>query len=799
MKQLVIAEKPSVAKDLARTLGVPRAGEIYENDQYVISNAIGHLLEPCKPDRQNAAWGGNWTLAQLPMFPNGLRVEPVPATKGQLSLLGRLFARTDIEFVVCATDAGREGELIFRLIYNHFGSQLPIKRFWANSMTDAAIKTAWANLKDGDDYRPLAAAAFARAEADWLVGYNLTRLITVICSNTLFSLGRVQTPVLAMFVRRAREIRDFRPIPFWQIRATFAFDGGEPFQGLWHEGPEFINTHIDDEDRASAIRLQAARGPVQLVDVTRSKKKVLPDLPYDLTALQRDSDNRFGYSAIKTLEIAQALYEKHKAITYPRTDSRYLTKDLLDQMEKHAAAIHPHYLDLAEKVIERINNKEIKPPRCVDDSMVTDHHAIIPTENMITLSALSEEERNVYNLVCRRFLAAFLGPQVYFSTVLTLNAGGHTFKAFGQQLLVPGWLAAEPWRDEKKAALPWLQEEDDLQIGKVDAEKHKTTPPAHYTNASILAAMQYAGKDVDDEELAYHMRDKGLGTSATRAQILETLLKRQYIEQNGRRLIATAKGEHLISILEENQMAAPELMMLLEPELTGEWEKALNNMANSAQDPGNEFRQFTSRIKEQILAIISGLKQAGVSYEANRFRIVVGKCPHCDGQVLEQKSFYACEHHKKNEGCPFFISKKFMKATISAAAVKALCAGEKTRNLSLTSQKGKEFKAKLFWDSGKKRVEMDFGNSSLGQCPVCFQGNIRENRVGFGCDKFKDGCKSFFLKKHSQGGIDADGVKELLSQGETSAQYTFNGKNGEFKAAIRLEDGLPKFVFLNKR
>src|ERR671930_293359 len=570
-KTLVIAEKPSVGRDLAAALpGAFAKNETYlESDEYVITWAVGHLVELAQPEDYDEKLK-KWRMADLPIVPEDFRLKPRDAkSKKQLTAIRKLLERDDVDRVVNACDAGREGELIFAYIYESTGAKKPVDRLWISSMTKQAIREGFERLRPGEQLRPLEAAARSRSEADWLVGMNATRAATIrgrAWVGGVVSLGRVQTPTLAMIVKREREIQAFVPEPYRLVHATFQ----PPYQGLWFEGDE---TRIfGDLERADVIVAKVSGQDGTVEKVERKEQSERAPLLYDLTSLQRDANRRYGFSARRTLQAAQSLYEAKKAITYPRTSSRYLSGDMVPQLKPTAATLQPiaDFRAAAEYVLAL---DQLPLQRVVNDAKVDDHHAIIPTDVDHDLDAFTPDERRVFDLVARRFLAVFHPPARYARTTVITVVEEERFRTRGKVTLEAGWRSVygvEPdherqSEDEEREGgeIPALQEGQTVRCIAAELEDKLTKPPPRYTEATLLSAMETAGKLIDDEELREAMKDSGLGTPATRAETIETLIRREYIERVGRDLQPTPKGLQVITMLEEHKLTSPEL--------TGDW------------------------------------------------------------------------------------------------------------------------------------------------------------------------------------------------------------------------------------
>ena len=594
-KVLVIAEKPSVGRDIARVLGCREKGDgLLAGGNYIVSWAVGHLAALCNPEDYNPAWK-KWSMETLPIMPEQMQLQAVVSGRAQLAVLKKLLRSPEVESLICATDSGREGELIFRYIYQLCGCRKPFRRLWVSSMTDEALREGFASLRPGADYDNLFASARCRSEADWLVGINASRAYTL-KYNTLLSIGRVQTPTLAIIVARAQEIAAFVPEEYWELRADFALADGQTYWGVWQDkqgktrlvGPQAA-------EQAKALQAAVKGRPAQVLQVGREEKSQPPPLLYDLTELQRDCNRRYGYSAQKTLDIAQSLYERRKLLTYPRTDSRYLSDDLAPHLASRVQRLAglAQFSDLAAPLL---GQPLPLSKRIIDNSKISDHHAIIPTEGNLRLEGLTPDELRVFRLVALRFLAVFYPPYRYAVTKVRTqvqteaNPQGELFASRGQEVLQAGWQAVyqqlQAWEaaetppkktaTAKKSAkeddqqLPSLQEGQPAQVLAVKSSRKKTQPPKPYTEAGLLSAMENAGRFVEDEALREQLKENGLGTPATRAAIIERLLKVGYIRRQGKNLLPTEKGERLMEVV------PPELKS---PETTGKWERGLSAIA----------------------------------------------------------------------------------------------------------------------------------------------------------------------------------------------------------------------------
>ena len=755
-KTLVIAEKPSVGRDLAGALdGVfqrrkledikPKRGKkqaeetneevvekatskpkarstrdeavFLESDDYVITWAVGHLVQLAEPEEYDEKWK-KWRMADLPIVPpDGFKLVPRDAkSKKQLKLIETLLKRDDVDHVINACDAGREGELIFAYVYESvFGESAttnqppkPVERLWISSMTKQAIREGFEKLRPGTQMQSLEAAARSRSEADWLVGMNATRAATIrgrAWVGGVVSIGRVQTPTLAMIVKREREIQAFVPEPYRLIHATFQ----PPYQGIWFEGDE---TRIfGDLERADKIVAKVSGQDGTIESVERKEQSERSPLLYDLTSLQRDANRRFGFSARRTLQAAQSLYEGKKAITYPRTSSRYLSGDMVPQLKPTAGTLQPieEYTKAAEYVL---GLDQLPLQRVVNDAKVDDHHAIIPTDIDHDVSGFTPDERRVFDLVARRFLAVFHPPARYARTTVITLVEEERFRTRGKITLEAGWRAVygvEPdherqseEEDSEGGEIPALQQGQTVRCIAAEIEDKMTRPPPRYTEASLLSAMETAGKLIDDEELREAMKESGLGTPATRAETIETLIRREYIERVGRDLQATPKGIQVVTMLEEHKLTSPEL--------TGDWEHKLADIEHGRGDR-KQFMKAIAEFAKETVDQIAALDKEKLRPE----RVELGPCPRCGaetGEIIRENSkAYGCTSWKSREetGCGFVIWKRVASRTLTPEIARQLIEERRTREVlsGFRSRNGKPFRARLVLNDEDK-IEFEF-------------------------------------------------------------------------------------------
>ncbi|MCI0540650.1 MAG: DNA topoisomerase III [Verrucomicrobiales bacterium] len=793
-KALIIAEKPSVASDIAKALGgFAKHEDHYESEQYVLSSAIGHLLELTEPPECEVK-RGKWTFTHLPVIPEKFDLRPIEKTESRLKLLTRLIKRKDVDHLINACDAGREGELIFRYIVQHTQTQKPIQRLWLQSMTPAAIREGFSALRDDASMRPLADAAVCRSEADWLVGINGTRAMTAFNSKTggfqLTTVGRVQTPTLAIMVEREEKIKKFVPRDYWEVHGTFQAAAGT-YVGRWFDekftrdkdkkdaDPDLRPERIWEHGQAEAIHQKCLGKPGIVTEESKPTTQLSP-LLFDLTSLQREGNSRFSFPARRTLQIAQALYEKHKVLTYPRTDSRALPEDYIGTVKKTLAMLgETQYGTFANQVLQQ---DWVKPnKRIFNNAKISDHFAIIPTS--LAPKHLSEEEQKIYDMVTRRFLAVFYPAAEFLVTVRITRVMDEPFKTEGKVLMHPGWLAVygrEVQSDDTPSLVP-AQQNEAVQTTQVEVIANQTKPPARFTEATLLSAMEGAGKLVDDEELREAMSAKGLGTPATRAAIIEGLIYEKYIHRTGRDLEATAKGISLITLL--RGLGIPELCS---PEMTGGWEFKLKQM-ELAQLSRSEFMREIADMTRQI---VERTKRYESDTVPGDFGVLTVPCPKCGGEIKETYKKFQCTK------CDFALWKIVAGRQFEPPEVEELITKRTIGPLQgFRSKMGKPFAAviklspefKPEFDfgqnesSGDEASQPDFsGQEPLGQCPKCGAA-VYESGMNYICEKATGPNRTCDFRSGKiilQRPIEREQMQKLLAQGRTDLLHKFISKKG---------------------
>jgi DNA topoisomerase-3 len=810
-KALIIAEKPSVASDIAKALGgFKKTEEFYESDKYVISSAVGHLLELVVPEGVEPA-KGKWSFAHLPVIPPHFDLQPIEKSQTRLKLLTRLVKRKDVDALINACDAGREGELIFRNIARYTGAKQPIRRLWLQSMTPAAIRDGFARLREDKEMQPLADAALSRSEADWLVGINGTRAMTAFNSKSggffKTTVGRVQTPTLAIVVEREQKIRKFVPRDYWEVIGTFQAAAGS-YTGKWFDekfvrpdkdgDPDLKPERFWEQTKAEAIRAKCLGKPGIVTEESKPTTKLSP-LLYDLTTLQREANSRFGLSASTTLKIAQTLYERHKVITYPRTDSNALPEDYQPTVQSTLKMLAgTGYGPFADTILK---NGWVKPnKRIFNNAKVSDHFAIIPTTE--PAKHLTELEQKLYDMVVKRFLAVFYPGAEFLETTRITRVESEPFKSVGKVLVNPGWLAVygkEAQTDDAPTLAP-VKAGEQVRTTDIEVKQNQTKPPPRFTEATLLSAMEGAGKFVEDEELREAMSEKGLGTPATRAAIIDGLVHEQYLLRQGKELQATAKAFSLMELL--NGLGIPELT---KPELTGDWEYQLRQV----QRRQKSRVEFMTGIVDMTRHIVDRAKLFEHDTIPGDFGVLNVACPKCGGEVHERYKAFQCVK------CDFSVWKIISGRLFESHEIEQLIRDRQIGPLQgFRSRMGKPFAAVIKLNEENK-TEFDFGpdqkredgstatvdftgQEPVGECPKCHN-RVFESAMAYLCEKSVGQDRSCDFRAGKiilQQPIERGQVQKLLSAGKTDLLDKFVSKKGRpFKAFLVLKNGGVGFEF----
>ncbi len=815
-KALVIAEKPSVAADVARALRVQKEGDHFENDRYVITSAVGHLLEIDCPEEFQAK-RGKWTFAALPVIPPRFQLNPREKSQDRLKAIQRLLKRKDVTELVNACDAGREGELIFRYIIQYTGAQQPIQRLWLQSMTPEAIRDGFAHLRSDEQMRGLADAATCRSEADWLVGINGTRAMTAFNSKTggfvKTTVGRVQTPTLAILVEREDRIRKFQPRPYWELHATFAAGAGL-YPGRWFDerfrrdpakdaDPDLKPERLWDQAFAQSLHAKCLGQPGVVTEESKPTTQ-LPPLLFDLTSLQREANSRFGFSAKTTLSIAQALYERHKVLTYPRTDSRHLPEDYPASVRQTLAALRGSpYQPHAERILEQ---GWVRPnKRIFNNEKVSDHFAIIPTTE--PPRHLTDAEQKLYDFVVKRFLAVFFPAAEFLVTTRITRVVGEPFKSEGKVMVNPGWMVVygREAQDSDAPTLTPVTPGETVHTREIEIKQQLTKPPARYTEATLLSAMEGAGKLIEDDDLRAAMAEKGLGTPATRAAIIEGLIDEHYLVRTGRELQPTAKAFSLLTLL--RGLGIEELT---KPELTGDWESRLKRMEHGRL-PREEFMRGIADMTRRMVDRAKSYEHDTVPGDFGSLR---ARCPKCGGELHEKYKTFQCT------ACDWALFKIILGRQFEPEEVETLLSQGKVGPLQgFRSKQGRPFNAMMkLGPAPDFKAEFDFGSGNaegsghaeeappdftgqqpLGKCPKC-GGAVFDAGMNYVCEKAVGPAKSCRFKTGKvilQQNLEPGQVAKLLAEGRTDLLPGFVSKRTgrKFEAFLVLKAGEVGFEF----
>jgi len=823
-KTLVIAEKPSVAADIAKALGgFTKHEDFYERNDFIISSAVGHLLEIAAPEEYEVK-RGKWSFNHLPVIPPRFELRPIAKTETRLKVLQKLIKRKDVSKLINACDAGREGELIFRLIAQQAKATQPIERLWLQSMTPNSIRDGFAKLRSDNEMMPLSDAARCRSEADWLVGINGTRAMTAFNSKSggffLTTVGRVQTPTLSIVVEREELIRRFISRNYWEVKAEFICAKGV-YEGRWFDpefkkssktlanDPELRESRIWSEAEAKSIVVACQNKSGSVTEEAKPSTQQAPQL-FDLTSLQREANARFGFSAKNTLGLAQALYERHKVLTYPRTDSRALPEDYINTVKETIEQLGESVTNYAEFAKKIKDNNWVRPNKKIfDNSKISDHFAIIPTLQAPP-KTLSEPEQKLYDLVVRRFLAIFFPAAEFMITTRVTTVSGMNFKTEGKVLVEPGWLSVYGKSNSEDKELIAVAKDEKVNTESINVVALQTKPPARYSEATLLSAMEGAGKLVEEDEFREAMAEKGLGTPATRASIIEGLLYEKYIVREGRELIPTAKAFQLMTLL--RGLGIEELT---QPALTGGWEFQLSQMEKGLI----KRESFMQEIAQMTQRIVKRAKEFDSDTIPGDYITLKTPCPHCGGPVKENYRRFACEK------CGFSISKIPGGKALEYVEAEELLENKQIGPLQgFRSKMGRPFAAiiklspiplddKDYPNAGFK-LEFDFGNSdednsevvdftgktALGPCPKC-SGAVYEHGMKYICENSvgpNRNCDFNTGKVILQQEIAEEQIQKLLANGKTDLLPNFKSqRTGRiFKAyLVRQETGKIGFEF----
>ena len=824
-KKLIIAEKPSVAADIAKALGgFTKHDDYFESETHLISSAVGHLLELRCPEEFEVK-RGKWSFAHLPVIPPSFALAPIEKTESRLKVLAKLIKRKDVDSLINACDAGREGELIFNYIAQYTKSGKPVQRLWLQSMTQGAIRDGFSRLREGKEMQGLGDAAVCRSESDWLVGINGTRAMTAFNSKTggfhLTTVGRVQTPTLAIVVEREKKIREFKARSYWEVEGEFEAKAGN-YTGKWFdeafkgkENDEHARAdRIWEQAKADAIRAATLGKPGIVTEEAKPETRLSP-LLFDLTSLQREANARFGFSAKTTLSLAQALYEKHKVLTYPRTDSRCLPEDYMPTVNAtlsiltgegagkgHDEALIARYAPFAQQILTR--NWVTPNKRIFNNAKISDHFAIIPTPQ--APKNLNELEQKLYDFVVKRFLSVFFPAAEYLVTTRITRVEGYPFKTEGKVLVNPGWLAVhgKEAQEGTEGNLVAVDAGEKVKTEDITIKANETRPPPRHSEATLLSAMEGAGKMVDDEELKAAMAGRGLGTPATRAQIIENLIGEQYMLREGRELTPTAKAFSLMTLL--NGLGINELT---QPELTGDWEWKLGRI-----EKGEFTRdEFMREIAEMTRHMVERAKTFDSDTIPGDFGVLTAACPRCGGVIRETYKKFQCG------ACDYSLWKIVASRQFEPAEIDTLINEKQIGPLTgFRSKMGRTFSAAIKLNDnfepefdfgqdktaeGENAEPVDFtGQPILGNCPKC-AANVYEHGASYVCEKSVGPEKTCDFRSGKiilQQPIDSMQMKKLLTEGKTDLlkEFVSNRTRRKFSAYLVAKEGKVSFEFEKK-
>lgn len=772
MKALLIAEKPGLMRDIQSVYNT-----MSHPDQIDFSALVGHVVELKSPDDYKKEWGKPWRLNVLPMIPERFEYSPKKGVADVFKNVRDKLKNNHYDYVINACDAGREGELIFYAFYKTIGCKLPIKRLWASDTTEETMKEALNNLIDDKDpsLQRLKASAQYRAYFDWLTGMNLSRAITL-KTNKFIPVGRVMTPTLAIIVKRELEIQNFVPQDFWMLVGTFG-----DYKGVWFDEKTGESKFLDKDKAETLKKSLGKQGVVDFVEKKRNKRNA-PTL-HSLMELQKEANKVFGYSASQTLSIAQSLYETKKILSYPRTESRFLPKNLAGKLPQHLKALSG--IDEVKNHVNQVlsdtkrMNEIMTSKKYVDDKKVTDHHAIIPTTTKPNMASLTKDEKNIYLLVVRRLLSIFLEPYETDKTTIITKVDNELFKTTGSTVVKLGYMElyrnlSKKKDDEDEVVLPVLKKGQTVPVTKMTLLTKQTTPPSRYDDASLLTAMGNAGGFIDDEELQNILKETaGLGTSATRSGIIDKILDRKMVGKKGKSFYATQFGLDIIDTLNGKDITSPEL--------TAKWEIKLSDIESGKYAPQDFYNEMITYTENETKLYMDTINRTITQVDEDK---MVGTCPKCKGNVSETKSYYMCKNYKNT--CDFIIPKEFGKANITKTEAKKLLAGKETKEFNFEWSSGKKGTGKLVLTSEGK---LGFGDKTqgsssknatspsksasdtIGKCLKC-SSNMKESKNYYMCEGYKDTC-DFIIGKEIKGiEITRKDVQNIL-KGKTSTDKEF--------------------------
>lgn len=784
---LIIAEKPSLMRDIQTAYGVVKGDLDFILD---FTSLRGYFMQLKSPEEYKQEWGKPWNLDVLPMVPDNFKFNIIKGCEADYKKIKSMMDSGSYDFIVNACDAGREGQSIFGTLYQYSGCKLPVKRLWASDTTVETIGHALKNLLDGNEphLANMEKSSFYRMYFDWLLGMNLSRAVTLKTSKGI-PVGRVMTPTLNIVVQRDLEIANFVSKDFYQVEGDFG-----TYKGMWFD-PSTDETSFSDKAKAELFLKKLAKtGFIEKIDVVRQKEKA-PAL-HSLGELQKDANAAYGFSAQETLNLAQSLYETHKILSYPRTESRALSTNMAKEIKKHLNAIKDidEVKDIVGNILadDKIIDKTMKSTKYVDNAKITDHHAIIPTHMKPKLDQLSDKELKLYMLVVKKFVAIFMDPYVTDKTTIITDVSGEKFKSTGSVLVDIGYRAL--YKSTKAdVLLPALKEKDSVTVKAFNILEKKTTPPSYYTEGELIDAMQKAGKFIDDESYKNVLKEvSGIGTSATRANIIEKLFKTEMLTKKGKSIRATDFGIKIIEILSGRD--------IISPILTAQWEKKLQDIENGDLPPEAFYKEMIQYVKEQTDDFVKNIKGTISSLDSKE---EIGACPSCGGKVVMTDKYYLCKNYGKEEGkCKFILGKEVCGAKLTKAEVVKLLNGKPTKKLKMKKRDGSTFESSLYYDKTKNNLSFGTGESKsaaaktdevLGKCPCC-GGDVLDKGSYAKCQD--TACAISISYKIRDAELSKKDIKDLLA-GKTIGPKTFtwsSGKKGE--GSLKYDSVNKKIIFV---
>ncbi|WP_285905073.1 type IA DNA topoisomerase [Pseudodesulfovibrio pelocollis] len=787
VKSLIVAENIDVAKAIAQAIDAEWNGSHFENTETIIIWLVDNILRYLSPENHDPAWSGMWTLDQLPMLPGRLLAQPVKDTQEHFKKVRALFQREDVDHVICATNPEEEGERVFRLLRMHLGSKTRCSRFWPHSMAPSEIRRAIASAGSLEPLDKLAARSFIKAETDWLVTMNMSRLVAIVAQTRDVVINRY-TPILAILAKRHRKMEACAAGSSYQVAIACIFNGST-FDAHCVDPQSLQTLSFSDNIKAKKIFKDIESRQAVVQQVKRFKESKLPPKPFNTVDMIATANSVLGFAASKTMAVAKSLYEQHRAISFYKTAGHQFAKNKNTSLQNILAVLHPYHIELVEKILERLNAK----PHFVDDLFTAnefDEVAISPTEVPINVNELNTAEKSLYALICKQFIASLLPPEVTLCNENLISVGKHLFKAQNQKSAAKAWTTAADWNAEEEKAIPFLVEGDELEIIQTNILEVPSYTFEPYTEASLLG------------QIKKYENEFGLNNAICKQapSLIEYWGSRNLLERNGREILITEKGLALIKFLEEMAKHIPEMNLFCAPDSMCYWASELVSGFEKYPDEREAYRYAMGIVQEYLSIIVESCREK--KEQLKLIRLVtpeLGKCPICDETVVETPAGYKCSSKAK---CPLFLSRKAFGATLTSSEAKKLLSEGKTSPLRCFSKKkNKHYTASLEWDAENKCLKPVFDSGGLGLCPACKKGQILERKNNFGCSAFREnGCNFFINKYDGEGGFTKEALQELLETKRTKKYYTFSKKDQKtYQAKLKLElDGEITFIYKNK-